>query len=113
MIESYRMGEIVIDGRTYRRDLLIFPDRIDASWWRVRGHELAIADLESVLSDPPEALLVGTGRYGRMAVLPETEQALADRGIQLVAQPTHLACKTFNQMLSSGQRIVAALHLTC
>jgi hypothetical protein len=113
MIESYKMGQIVVDGLTYRRDLLIFPDRIDADWWRVRGHELAVADLESVLADPPQVLLVGTGRYGRMTVLPETEQALADRNIQLVAQPTHLACKTFNQMLSAGRRVFAALHLTC
>jgi hypothetical protein len=113
MIESYRMGQIVVDGHTYRRDLIIFPDRIDAGWWRVRGHELAVADLESVLADPPEVLLVGTGRYGRMTVLPETEQALVDRNIQLVALPTPSACETFNQMLSAGQRVVAALHLTC
>ena len=112
-IESYRMGQIVIGGRTYRRDVLVFPDRVDTSWWRVRSHELAVADLEAVLTDPPEVLVVGTGRYGRLAVLPETEEALAARKVQIIAQPTKSACQTFNQLVSAGRRVVAALHLTC
>jgi hypothetical protein len=113
MIDSYSFGQIVIDGRTYRRDLLIFPDRVEADWWRAEGHELAVADLAGVLADPPQVLVVGTGQYGRLVVLPETEQALAARQVQLIAQPTDTACQTFNQMASTGRRVVAALHLTC
>ena len=44
---------------------------------------------------------------------PETEQALASRGVQLFVQPTKSACQTFNEMVSEGRRTVAALHLTC
>jgi hypothetical protein len=113
MIDRYDFGQIVIGGQTHRSDVLIFPDRVDASWWRVKGHELALADLSGVLADPPEVLVVGTGRYGRLVVLPETQQALAARGVQLIAQPTEAACQTFNQMVETGQRVVAALHLTC
>jgi hypothetical protein len=113
MIDSYSFGQIVIDGRSYRRDVLVYPDRVDAAWWRAEGHELAVADLPGVLSDPPDVLVVGTGQYGRLVVLPETEQALAARRVQLIAQPTGTACQTFNQMVSAGRRVVAALHLTC
>jgi hypothetical protein len=113
MIDSYRFGKIVIEGQTYERDLLIFPDRVIAGWWREKGHELAVADLAEVLADPPEVLVVGTGRYGRMSILPETEQALASQNVQLVAQPTKSACQTFNEVTAEGKRAVAALHLTC
>ena len=35
-------------------------------WWRRRGHELVLEDLEEVLEELPEHLLVGTGAQGRM-----------------------------------------------
>jgi hypothetical protein len=113
VIDDYAFGRIVIDGRTYQSDVIVYPGRVDNGWWRVSGHELAVTDLEAVLADPPAVLVVGTGRYGRMVVLPETEQALADRGVALVAQPTAAACQTYNERLSAGERVVAALHLTC
>jgi len=34
MIESYSFGQMVIDGQEYTSDLIIFPDRINSSWWR-------------------------------------------------------------------------------
>jgi hypothetical protein len=113
MIEGYSMGRIIIDGRAYGRDVLIFPDRVDATWWRVRGHELAVADLEEVLADPPEVLVVGTGQYGRMVVLPETKEALAAWSVHLIVQPTESACQTYNKVIAEGRHVVAALHLTC
>ncbi len=113
MIEEYDFGRIVIDGQVYRRDLLILPDRIVADWWRTEGHELAVTDLADVLADPPEVLVVGSGAYGRLVVLPETERALTARQVQLITQPTDIACQTYNQMAAAGRRVVAALHLTC
>ena len=112
-IDRYKFGEIVIDGQAYDRDLLILADRVAGGWWRDKGHELALADLDEVLADPPEVLVVGTGRYGRLSVLPETQQALAAQGVEIVAQPTKAACQTYNEMAGAGQRVVAALHLTC
>jgi len=34
MIESYDFGRIVVDGRKFGRDVIIFADRIDGNWWR-------------------------------------------------------------------------------
>ena len=113
MIDSYKFGQIVVDGRTYRRDLIIFPGQVQADWWRVQGHQLAVADLETVLAQPPEVLVVGTGTFGRVKVLTETEQALAEQGVELVARPTKAACKHYNELAAAGRHVVAALHLTC
>ena len=111
-IERYAFGEIVIDGRTYRRDVIVFPDRVFHPWWRVEGHSLAPEDLEEVLHDPPEVLVVGQGKYGRMEVPAETRRRLQEAGIRLIAQPTDAACRSYNR-LRGQQKVVAALHLTC
>jgi len=40
MIESYKFGEILIDGVTYTSDVIIYPDSVDFKWWRKEGHLL-------------------------------------------------------------------------
>ena len=65
-IESYRFGQIVIDGRTYHKDVIITPRGILPNWWRAQGHSLSIADLAAVLENPPQVLVIGQGAFGRM-----------------------------------------------
>lgn len=113
MIDSYRFGHIVVDGVEYTKDLIIFPDRVKSDWWRLKGHELALEDLVEVLKEGPEVLVVGTGANELMVVLEETKKRLDLEGIDLIAQRTEEVCKTYNDLLKSGRRVVAALHLTC
>ncbi len=67
-IEHYSFGKIVIDGKTYTSDLIIYPDRIDPSWWRKEGHLLQIDDLSDVLKENPDLIIIGTGYSGVMRV---------------------------------------------
>jgi len=112
-IEKYAFGELCVDGITYRSDVIIYPERVDSSWWRKEGHKLQPADLQAVLAAAPEVLIVGTGYSGCMQVLPETQKFLKRAGIELVTAPTELACQRFNALRSSKRRVIAALHLTC
>lgn len=34
-IEDYEFGRITIDGATYTSDVIIRPEGVDDSWWRV------------------------------------------------------------------------------
>jgi len=102
----------MIDGKRYTSDVIIYPDRVKDDWWRKEGHQLCIDDLEDVLETKPSAIVVGTGDPGSMKVLPETEKLIKSKGIRLIVQPTKEACKTYNQ-LSSVQKVIALLHLTC
>jgi hypothetical protein len=111
-IESYRFGEIVINGERHTSDVIIFPDRVRDRWWRKEGHNLATEDLEEVLVAAPEALVIGQGSVGCMSVPAETRQLLEKAGIKVVAQRTSEACDTYNR-LREKQKVVAALHLTC
>ena len=112
IIDSYRFGLVVISGKEYTSDVIIFPDRVRSEWWRKSGHELYLDDIVEVLTEEPEVLIVGTVESGLMKVRPEAQQAVEARGIKLIAETTDKACKRYNQ-LCHDQRVVAALHLTC
>ena len=111
-IDSYRFGLVVINGQNYTSDVIIFPDRVNARWWRNKGHELCLEDIAEVIAENPEVLVVGTGAFGLVKVLPEVKQSLETQGIKLIAEPTNEACNIYNQLCQS-QKVVAALHLTC
>ena len=66
MIESYDFGLIVIKGRRYTSDVIVFPERVIEGWWRKEGHRIYVEDLKEILDrEPrPEVLVVGTGYYG-------------------------------------------------
>ena len=112
MIDSYDFGRIVIDGKLYSDDLIVFPNKVRDGWWRKEGHRLHVEDLKDALETKPEVLVVGTGYSGMMTVPPETRKQVESEGIELIAQKTAEACKTFNSLVKS-RKVVAALHITC
>ena len=115
MIESYDFGSIVINGKKYTSDVIVFPERVIDDWWRKEGHRIYVDDLKEILNrEPkPEMLVVGTGYYGIVKISPEVGTILKSRGIELLAQPTKEACQTFNKLLKSSKRVVGAFHITC
>ena len=114
MIDAYDFGRIVIDGTAFKNDVIIFPDRVEADWWRKDGHVLHIEDIESIVTEEPEVLIVGTGKYGVMTVPPQTREHIKSNGIELISEPTDQACKVYNEVSKAkAKKVVAALHLTC
>lgn len=115
LIDSYEFGVMVINGKRYISDVIVFSENVVNGWWRKEGHKLCIEDLKLVLNQKPlpEALVVGTGYSGMVKVLPEVEKALKRQGIKLIAQPTGEAYKTFNNLLKTGRLVAGAFHLTC
>jgi hypothetical protein len=113
MIDSYGFGRIVIDGKKYTSDVIIFPNQVMSDWWREEGHRLHVNDLDEVLKEKVDVLVVGTGYLGLMKVLTETEELMKREGVELIIQPTKEAWKTYNSLAKSGKKVVAAFHLTC
>ena len=112
IIDSYRFGQVIVNGKKYTSDVIIFPDRVKDNWWRKTGHQLCLKDIGEVMTENPEVLVVGTGASDLMKVLPELEQGVETQGIKLIVEATDKACHTYNHICHS-QKVVAALHLTC
>lgn len=111
-IEHYPFGKIVIDGKTYTSDVIIYPARVDSSWWRKEGHYLQAADMADIIRAMPEMLIIGTGFSGVMTVPEETARFVRSKGIEIRIERTGKAVELFNSM-DKDRTIVAALHLTC
>jgi len=112
VIEHYSFGRITVDGKTYTSDVLIYPGRVDAHWWRREGHRLQVADLTEVIQAGPQVLVVGTGAYGAMKVPKDTVAYLESKGLEVRVAETDKAVEVFNQ-LQKDRVVIAALHLTC
>jgi hypothetical protein len=111
-VDAYSFGQITIDGQSYHKDLIIFPDGVKPNWWRKQGHNLSIEDLGDVLSNPPRILVIGTGAHGDMHVPNQTHFQLEEQNIQVIIQESKQACHTYNQLRDQGG-VVLAIHLTC
>lgn len=111
-IDSYRFGQIVIDGVTYTEDVIITPKGVEGGWWRAEGHAISLFDLAHVLKETPRMLILGTGANGACRVLPEVEAYCRSQKIELVAAPTPEAVAEYNA-LQQKDGVIVALHLTC
>ena len=111
-IDSYSFGKMVIEGKTFQSDLIIYPEKVDASWWREEGHLLQPGDLKAVLTTSPEVLIIGTGYMGLMKVPDEIRKELLEKNIELYVEKSSRAVEIFNS-INTKRKTVAAFHLTC
>jgi hypothetical protein len=111
-VEHYSFGKITIDGQPYPSDVIIYPERVDSSWWRKQGHNLQIEDIAGVIKAEPGVVIIGTGYFGVMKVPKETVSHLESKGILVYVERTGKAVELFNE-LQKSKTVIAALHLTC
>ncbi len=113
-IQDYGFGRIVIDGEKFTSDVIVYPDRVDASWWRKEGHRLVPEDLPFLQENPPQILVIGQGRFGMMKIDPRFREWVEQLGIEFYATRSAEAVKMYNRFWKEGQRnIIGAFHLTC
>ncbi len=112
-IDSYSFGRIVIDGQAYGSDVIIFSDRVDATWRRKEGHRLYPEDIADVLNALPDILIIGTGYSGVMTVPKKTIEYVASHGVDVKVDKTGKAVDLFNGLQGKKKHVIAVLHLTC
>ena len=111
-IEAYSFGNMVVEGKRYTSDLIIFPERIEPSWWRKEGHLLHMEDLKEVLEEGPDVLIIGTGHNGVMKVPESLIMELQNKGITVYVEKTKKSVDIYNNLVDE-QKVIAAFHLTC
>ena len=111
-IDSYYFGNIVIDGKEYNSDVIIFADRVSSSWRRLKGHLLQLADINEILKCNPDTVIIGTGANGLMKIHTNVITELKNRNIELIKEKTNEAIEIYNQ-INPDRNVIAGLHLTC
>jgi len=111
-IDSYSFGKMVMKGKAFHSDLIIYPDKVEGTWRRKEGHMLQLEDLTNILVADPEVLIIGTGYMDQMKVPDELRKELLSRRIELYVEDSRRAVEIFNS-IHTKRRIIAAFHLTC
>ena len=112
IITDYSFGTITIDGTTYGKDVIIYPDHVHSPWRRKEGHLLQAEDLSGIIAANISLVVIGTGYYGAMAVPQEILSYLMSHNIKTLVDKTGSAVKLFNKN-AAASHIAAAFHLTC
>lgn len=111
MIESYDFGHIVINGKAYGHDVMLYKEAV-TPWIRENGHNVSIDDLRGV-PDGIEIFVMGNG-YSGVCIFPrETKRYLEAKGIEVIVQVTGQAYKTYNKFAEEGKNVCGGFHLTC
>ena len=116
-VEFPEFGRIVVDGKVYDHDIVIYPSgKIEErkKWLSKRkhgtSHRLDPDELREYLSEDFDVLIVGTGAWGKLSLLPESRALVSDR--EVVERPTKEAAELFNE-LHGKRKVLAVFHVTC
>ena len=112
-IDSYKYGQIVVNGITYTSDIVIYHDRVDPHWSRHEEHRLIPADITDALNAQPDVLIIGTGYAGVLIVPKEIAAHIAAQGIEVLIEKTSKAVELYNSFQGTKKYAIAALHIAC
>jgi hypothetical protein len=111
-----RFGSIEVEGRQYDNDIVIDGGQVrkrkkkpSKSYRDQFGHTPLSADEE--LPWGGDQLIIGTGAYGSLPIVPEVLDEARRRGIDLTAIPTKDACRLIARL--EQEEVHAVLHVTC
>jgi hypothetical protein len=120
MIDEYLFGSIVINGNHYSKDVEVRWDGEVFDWQREESHIFSLKDVERAVDQNPELIVMGTGESGMAKLTEECREFITERGIELVADRTGEAVKTFNIILQDSmeeegkqKKVIGLFHLTC
>lgn len=116
-INYYDFGVIVVDGKTYRNDIIITPRRIVENWWRIEGHRMQVRDVWNYLAEEDlkgvDDVVIGTGYDGLMKVDDDVVRLFEDRGIRVHVMMSRPAVDEYNRLVDEGRKVILFIHLTC
>lgn len=113
MIDDFGFGWIVIDGKKYTSDLMIYADgSIEDNWWRISGHRLSSTDIVKLIEEKPDVIVAATGVHGLVRPDKELEAILSQKKIGFMPEHNQKAIELYNE-INPKKRVAACFHLTC
>jgi len=113
VIQTCSFGLIVIDGKNFTSDLIIYPDgHVEDHWRRQSGHRLSSDDIDRLIKSDPEIIVAGTGVIGLMKPEKTLVKLLHQKTIGFIFESNKKAIKIYNDLFLK-KRVGACFHLAC
>lgn len=110
-------GSIVVEGKKYRRDILLFADgrvkKRKGGFLKFGSHKIKKQELEELSQGQPEIIIVGTRTSGAAHVAPEAESWAKGKNLSLLVQPSYDAVTRLNELVEQKKEVAALMHITC
>ncbi len=118
-IEASSFGEVTLNGQKYDHDVVILPDKmIKRKKWITKNqhgtsHKFTREEMEEYVEMESDKLIdeviIGTGQYGKLDLLPETRKYLEEKGIKYELKKTgDLVGKQIYE-----EKTMVIIHVTC
>ncbi len=117
-IENSEFGQVTVDGKRYEHDIVIFPDKIIRRKKCITkdkhgtSHKFTRDEMEEYLDQADRSIkevIVGTGQYDKLGLLPETKDHLEEKDIYFEEKRTE---DLVGEDLGEGSKLVI-IHVTC
>ena len=112
MIDSYKFGEFIIKGKTYKSNVILIGETAKQGRY-LENHKLILDDFTELINAKPSTIIIGIGAYGVVKPPKEIIEFIEKQGINVIKEKTGDACKTYNSLLKQGKKVAAFLHNTC
>jgi hypothetical protein len=112
-VEYKSFGTLIIDGKEYSSDVIIYPDgKICDSWKRKKRHRLFMDDITDLIASEPKIIIAGTGKYGILKPEKGLRGLLEKKGINFFAYPIRKAVREYNKICGKI-KVGVCFHLSC
>jgi hypothetical protein len=116
-IDELDFGSIVVEGKKYRRDILILADgtvkKRKGGFLVFGNHEIKKQELDELSQGQPETIVVGTGTNGAAHIAPEAESWAKGKNLSLLVQPSYDTVTRLNELVEQKKNAAALMHITC
>lgn len=111
MINKVKFGEIVIKGKKYSSDVIIFWDGEVLE--KEKSHKITERDIEEILMKEPEIVVIGRGMAGLVDVEENVFELCKKEGVEIKLLLTNDAVEEFNKLIKERKKVAGVFHLTC
>lgn len=116
-IDGMGFGWIMVDGKKYRHDVVIFPSgrvkRRKGGFLMFGSHSFKQKEFEELCVEKADIIVVGTGTNGVAKISEEAEEYLKKSKVKLIVLPSLEATKKFNELIEDKKKVGAIIHVTC
>lgn len=109
-VSHYTFGEIVIDGKKYTEDVVLYPDG-SIALWPEDLHTMYKSDFTEIINSGVKVIIYGSGETGAAFMPKKIVKLIESKGIELQIFETMDAIELYNK--TSEQDLLAIFHLNC
>lgn len=110
MIQAFEFEKIIIDGREFGTDVMIYPNGKIKKWKRKDEHDLRASDIKKIVKQHPKRVILGLGTVGNLNVRPKVYEMLKEAGIEILAYKTDKAIEIYKEQREE-EGMAALLHI--